>query len=201
MELSQLVAHATRAFFGGFVLGAIGLYEDNANEIEFLQAVDQKELETRRENLEKAIERDKKGRKMYPFVLGVGTSALHGLMVDTDFNFLELSAVAVPSAYLGRVAGSALRYFSKRGYRKELEIARKISDDPENALSYIPRDRRESIVEGFGEIERKILADGNLDIRELEEKEGSLKKLKDTLIKDEKTYTLPLIRWAFKQIH
>ena len=63
MELSQLVAHATGAFFGGFVLGAIGLYEDNANEIEFLQAVDQKELETRRENLEKAIERDKKGRK------------------------------------------------------------------------------------------------------------------------------------------
>jgi hypothetical protein len=107
---------------------------------------------------------------------------------------------SMPTAYLGRVVGSAARRFVSKRYG-DMKVFESIKNDPENTLSYLPKKTRELIDDSFGEIERIVLLGMDPKEEELVVKEGPLKRMADAIINDKKPYSLLLMKWTHDKFY
>ncbi|MFH1211119.1 MAG: hypothetical protein V1645_04365 [archaeon] len=197
MELSDIVRDAACGLVVGFGVGASGACEKTGEM--FTAAADNfsgKELRDLGVNdyiLEKTRDFERHSKLTLPAITSMGYSLVTSVV--TDALVLQSMVFSMPTAYIGRVVGSAARRFVSKRYG-DMKVFESIKNDPENTLSYLPKKTRKLIDDSFGEVERIVLLGMDPKEEELVVKEGPLKRMADAIINDKKPYSLLLMKWT-----
>lgn len=198
MELSDIIRNATAGCLAGLVLGVSGTCDKHTEKIEFCESNLTKEEREKSGLTEEAVKKfrqyERREKLLLPYIVGGIYSLIQGIM--TDDAITEGMVAAIPSAYVGRAIGGTVRRLIRKNHKKDLQIARKIRDDPEHALSYIPKEKKEIIESSLSEIERKILNGEQLNEEELKAESGPLKRIYDSINVDNKSYSPVLMKWS-----
>jgi len=202
MNLTEILADAAGGFLSGFGLGISGFCDRLGECIKVSELTLTKEERIEAGFTDKKIGKAKFYEKMEKVLLPSAAGLVYSLG-DTIFNQnspIETMAIAVPSAYIGRVVGGLTRKIVKIGGIKDLEISKNIMNDPEHALDYIPKGRREIIESSLGDIERGILAGEELCDNELKGKESPTKEIGKAIMKGNRLYVPALFKWCSNKI-
>src|SRR3989344_3207667 len=194
MELSQIVKDAAGGFLVGFGLGISNFGTRIKEEVEAFEIACPGEEEREQKNrLQKNSKREKRLDLISPYCFGTIYSSISSLINDGwGGNASDNMIVAVPSAYIGKFIGRAIR---KARVKKDLETAKKIRDNPENAIEYIPISKKEVIENSLSEIERKILEEDMISLDD-----ESIKRINGALFSDNRAYSYALAKWYGKRI-
>lgn len=196
MSLTEIIQNAAVGFTVGFTWGAVGSMDKNKEKLEVVEATIPKE---RREELGITEERVKKIRKHHA-IDTVLWPALFGTLFSTVENlsrhepYLQNMAVLIPSAYIGGLAGRAVRKLVRVKRKRELKTAQNIIQDPENALDYVSPSERAAVESSLGEIENMII-DGSFNDEKLK---NSIGKMYDAA--KNKLYLPTLREWSHTKL-
>lgn len=203
MTLAETLVNAGVNFSFGFSLGysdfKINKNSFSERDIDIIQAAipnNNPVYEKLTEPLNKMTGHYTRLRWLFPYITSFAFSRVSSLV--SDQTLMGNMAVALPAAYLGTFAGRLARKYKNRGLKQDIEILRKITNDPENAIKYIPKEQREQIESGFNELERLISE--KQDIEELlHDENGPSGKIFHAIIEPKKVYTSILLDWSTEE--
>lgn len=202
MDLTEIVQSTATGFLSGFLIGLSGFCDKCDETIELIDASltqeEMKEEGLTKKDLSQLRNIGKRRKWLTPFIAGTLSSAIFWGSYE-NASILQNMAIAIPFAYLGKIAGGSLRKVYRRDKQKDLQIARQIKNDPENTLMYIPKEQKRIIESAFGEVEKRILEDSGIYEGNPMSDEGEFKNLYIDLKCQNKAYVTPLFKWAAKK--
>ncbi|MFW5747003.1 MAG: hypothetical protein ACOCWQ_05650 [Nanoarchaeota archaeon] len=170
MELHDIVRFSAPAFFGGFMMGISGLGQNLIDRATITEAtLPATQREKKGMDDEKLGTLRKRGRQLKQYLPAVlGGAACVFPAISAEESAAQTALFAIPSAYVGRYMGSLIRRLGMKKIWQEVEIARNIRDDPENALFYLPDDLRQGLSAHLDTAYQNVL-DGNSPKQAVEE--------------------------------
>ncbi|MFH1210488.1 MAG: hypothetical protein V1645_01095 [archaeon] len=197
MELSDIVRDAACGFVIGFGVGASGACDKYGEMFkgaaDTFSGRDLKNLGVDDDILNKTREFENHSKLTLPSITSLAYSLVTSVATETPV--FQSVASSMPTAYLGRVVGSAARRFVSSRYG-DMKVFESIRNDPDNTLAYIPKKTRKVIDDSFGEIEKIVLLGMDPHEEELLVKEGPLKRMGKVILDERKVYSLLLFKWT-----
>jgi hypothetical protein len=204
MALQDILIDAGAGFVGGFAIGLSGITDKRMEELEFFDALSTKEEVERAGVTEKHREATQRFtrdmRYIYPLFSGIFQGSVVHALYGGDLLQHTLSAVC--GALAGRAAGTFVRKMARRNYVCDLEATGDIRRHPENALNYLPRERRDIVEAGLSEFERRIVNGEELkDInKEVENPDSLFARIYGAIWQEKKKFTrAALLKWSLKK--
>lgn len=204
MNLTQIVTNAAAGFAMGFALGRSNLKLarncPTERDLDVAEAyLTEKEKEEKKDVVKSiSVTKDlyKKSLMVAPYLVSWAYSNITPIINDSSLgsNFL----ITIPSAYLGCIAGRAMKKAKERPLLEEVVIARNIRENPDKALDYVPQNLRDAIKDSLETVERKTLTEP-LDMEilsDLDHPKNPLKNIYEILSKTDKAYTKALTKWG-----
>lgn len=200
MELGSLVRDAAAGFAIGFASGYQRLRISRKAHSEY----DLKQLDAslddecldksglKRDTLNGLINTYSKMRALVPYVASWAYVNVASALTQTPF--IE-AAVAIPSAYVGAVAGYFARKAKDSKILKEIESCRTIREHPERALEFLPREKAERIRDALSRIEEDILEGKSEEPINTEQ----LEVIYNTIAEQRTRYTPALLNWSIRE--
>jgi hypothetical protein len=157
--IEYVIRNGIPMFAGGFLFGVTGVVNRIRDKSDLLEAtLTQEEIgKDGLDNLNcgRRIERD------LEFITNLAIPFLYStLLHNSASGFLAETLTSVVSYNLGNMAGRAARYLTRKSYRADLETARKIRDNPDRALDFIPEKQREKVQHELRTFEEKLMGEG-----------------------------------------
>ena len=202
MNLQEIVIDAATGFGIGFVTGLSGHPEKYESELEVVEAIPEEERKEKKfgdEELKELKKQFKKIKVIIPVFAGGVYAGISSVFSQNPYEFPETSAVAIPSAFLGRYIGS--RIWKIRNHFRVQDKKNVISAvyDKDNMDKYLlPEEKSQQIREAFSEIEQRILNGESDEL--IFNKEGSpVKRIYDTIAESNSKYAGILLTWSLEK--
>lgn len=210
MNLQDILIDAGIGFAGGFGIGLSKITTIRRERADFIEStlplLSERERSEGDVNSEEILEQldnmreyEKRRWVLLPFCYSWVYSLGAGIALPQHGGALENMAISIPAAYVGKIAGSAVRNVLRGRIRKDLEILKKMGLDRENVLEYVPEDKRRDIQCLLADFERMILEGKDEDLG-IESPHNPLSKLRQTITSDKRLYNRPLIEWSQNEV-